>query len=112
MYFTHWINVQFEADTPLPLPEAYGRWIFILLSRVDDYVTADEMSLLRNLARACMSVIEQSKRRASASAAEEDAPTASPSMDEGSCWMAITAVVGIWGQRDLWQDAEDMLRKA
>jgi len=31
-------------------------------------------------------------------------------MSEVSCWMTISAVVGIWGQRDLWDDAEEALR--
>lgn len=35
----------------------------------------------------------------------------SPMIDETSCWMAITAIIGVWGQTDLWMDAESMLSK-
>lgn len=31
-------------------------------------------------------------------------------MRESSLWIIISAVTGVWGQRDLWADAEEMLR--
>ena len=113
MYFTHWINLHLErgtAPSPHPISETHSRWIFVLLSRVEDYVSADEMSLLRSLARACMSLIEESRKRGDSGttmfAEGEPLPIAEP-----ACWMVVTAVVGVWGQRDLWMDAEAMLRR-
>jgi len=32
-------------------------------------------------------------------------------MSEVSCWMTVSAIVIIWGQRDLWGDAEEALRQ-
>jgi len=115
MYFTHWINVHFErSDSPaLYFTHTHARWIFVLLSRVDDYVSADETSLLRSLARACILLIKDhlTRRPALASGAASPASRIDTAMDERSCWLIITAVTGIWGQRDLWMDAEEMLSK-
>ncbi|GBE80017.1 hypothetical protein SCP_0212190 [Sparassis crispa] len=114
MYFTHWINVHLEQPhrPPAYFTHTHARWIFILLSRVEDYVSADETSLLRNLARACMSLIKENMIRRTVSietASPDEATPVDISMDERSCWLIITAIVGIWGQRDLWVDAEEML---
>lgn len=42
--------------------------MFVLLSRVEYYVSADEMSLPRNIARACVAITEESKRLKAADA--------------------------------------------
>ena len=107
MYFAHWMNVHLEGASPTVqvITEAHARWMFALLSRVDDYLSADEMSTLRSLARGCMGLI---KRRMQDKAAPDD-ERADGAMSETSCWLIIAAVVGLWGQRDLWQDAESML---
>ena len=82
--------------------------MFALLSRVDDYITADEQSTLRGLARGCMSLL---KERLAVSSSEDKLSA----FDEQSvigvatCWMIITTVTGIWGQKDLWMDAEALL---
>jgi hypothetical protein len=31
-------------------------------------------------------------------------------MGETACWMIVAAVTGVWGQKDLWMDAEETLR--
>src|ERR1700733_7803407 len=55
MYFAHWFNLYLQQPDPTSLPlEAHARWIFALLSKVEDHISADDMSLLRNLARACL----------------------------------------------------------
>lgn len=113
MYFTYWVNLHLErgsAPSPYPISETHSRWIFVLLSRVEDYVSADEMSLLRNLARACIALIEENRTRENPSVVRpgEDGPHP---IGEPTCWMVVTAVVGVWGQKDLWMDAEAMLRR-
>ena len=109
MYFAHWISLYLEQSSPpvYTITETHARWMFALLSRVDDYLTADEMSTLRSLARGCMGLIKDILQRR---------PGAAPGVEldvnviaETSCWLVIAAVVGHWGQRDLWQDAESML---
>ena len=116
MYFTHWINVHTQKpELPsLLVTDTHARWIFALLSRVDDNVSADEMNLLRNLARAALTLLKQLIQQRSTPAGMElitDAgviPTIIP-MDEISCWLVVSVVVGVWGQRDIWMDAEAML---
>ena len=128
MYFGHWINVRLEEGT-LPhtdITQAHARWIFALLSRVDDWVSGDETSLLRNLARSCMELMAERRRsRPTATVADtaylpenrtdgggDDGPGGTAALaDEKACWMIVTAITGVWGQRDLWVDAESILRK-
>lgn len=113
MYFAHWINAYLEKPSPREclITETHGRWMFALLSRVDDYLTADEMSTLRSLARGCMGLIKDKLQRHTSQPAPgvESEDIADATIAETSCWLVIAAVVGLWGQRDLWQDAESML---
>ena len=96
--------------SPHPISETHSRWIFFLLSRVEDYVSALEFSLVRHLARACTSLIYECRRRCDSSM-KTTASDAAHLMGEPACWLVVTAVVGVWGQRDLWMDAEAMLRR-
>jgi hypothetical protein len=116
MYFTHWINQQLSYPSSSQLTETHARWIFVLLSRIEDHIAADDMSLLRNLARACLGLIKVAISQRSMSVELEEQPNVGHSnekcnevMAERSCWIIISAVVGVWGQRDLWMDAEAML---
>jgi hypothetical protein len=120
MYFTHWVNVHLAQPDVLSsrITETHARWIFVLLSRVEDYISADDMSLLRNLARASLRLLKElmQKRNLGDSAAEilevsgeEVMERDNVNVSERSCWIIITAVAGVWGQRDLWLDVESML---
>jgi hypothetical protein len=117
MYFAHWINLHLDQPTASSRPvESHARWIFVLLSRVEDHISADDMSLLRNLARACLALLKASiTARTLPSKLEEPAtlgPEGNPGgfMGERSCWIILSTIVGVWAQRDLWIDAEDMLK--
>lgn len=105
MYFTYWIQQHLEqpAARVCPISETHARWMFVLLARVDDFITADEQSSLRTLARGCISLIRERMQQP---------PAEDPSdriIGVPSCWMVVAAVTGMWGQRDLWMDAESML---
>lgn len=68
------------------------------------------MNLLRNLARACLALLQQlieRKLAPSTSVAEEVADA----MSKESCWIIIALVVHVWKQKDLWMDAESMLAR-
>jgi len=111
-YFTHWINhyVEKSSSSPFPPRNSHARWIFSLLSRIDDHISADDMNLLRNLARACLALLQQlieRKLAPSTSVAEEVADA----MSKESCWIIIALVVHVWKQKDLWMDAESMLAR-
>jgi len=119
MYFTHWINVHLTQPDLLSsrVTETHARWIFVLLSRVEDYISADDMSLLRNLARACLAFLKELIRARSLGDKSEEALKVGRGeveredcyMSERSCWIIITAVAGVWGQQDLWMDVDSML---
>ena len=109
MYFTHWITLSLEQPHPrhTSINETHARWIFALLSRVEDYVSADDMHLLRNLIRACLELLKDTIQNAKQAASSVSSET----MSVRSCWIIITIVVDHWAQRDLWMDAEEMFAK-
>jgi Survival motor neuron (SMN) interacting protein 1 (SIP1) len=142
MYFTHWFNLYLEsleddtdnksgtcAYTPT---DVHMRWVFALLTRIDVFCSADEISCLRRLARACLALISLVRRRKtkvnlpSDHIEETDSGTEtkisetetnvaphleedSTRLSECSMWVIFCAVTSIWGQRDLWNDAEESL---
>ncbi|EIW61494.1 uncharacterized protein TRAVEDRAFT_69837 [Trametes versicolor FP-101664 SS1] len=115
MYFTHWITLRVEQSS-MPLTDitpSHARWMFALLSRVDDWISSDETSLLRNLARACISLMGEIRRRRAAQNGSEagEVPEEASMIDDASCWMVIGVITGVWGQHDLWMDAEELLSK-
>ncbi|EAU84635.2 hypothetical protein CC1G_00154 [Coprinopsis cinerea okayama7 len=114
MYFTHWLNSHLQsADRSSFCPrESHARWIFALLSRIDDHISADDMNLMRNLARACIGLLgnlieRRISPRISLSLSEEE----DDSMSERSCWIILAVIVHVWKQRDLWMDAEAVLAR-
>ncbi|KXN89608.1 hypothetical protein AN958_05475 [Leucoagaricus sp. SymC.cos] len=114
MYFTFWIHRHLrEPDSPsYQLTETHARWIFSLLLCIGDYISADDMNLLRNLARACLALVKvtilglpsfaPSKAETSIEQARQ-----TRAMGQQAGWIIIAGIVGIWGQRDLWMDVED-----
>lgn len=120
MYFTYWINFHLQQKE-LPsscLTETHARWIFVLMTKVEDHISADDMSLLRNLARACLALMKELIRKRfyiantediEGDGSEEVVRVNHELMGERSCWLIVSVVVGLWGQRDLWMDAEIML---
>jgi hypothetical protein len=89
------------------MTETHARWIFGLLTRVDDHLTANDTSLLRNLARACLDLIKDLLSRSPLSGEPADVSQQDiPAMSEQSCWMNFTAIATVWGQHDLWSEAE------
>ena len=119
MYFTHWINIHLAQPDMMSsrITEVHARWIFALLSRVEDYISADDMSLLRNLARASLSLLKKLMQQRNPGHNGEQISEISPKVmerddfyvNERSCWIIITAVASVWGQRDLWTDVDSML---
>jgi Survival motor neuron (SMN) interacting protein 1 (SIP1) len=144
MYFTHWFSLYLEsldgsannkngtsAYTPT---DVHLRWVFALLTRIDLFCSADEISCLRSLARACLALISVVRRRKmntplsaherADSSTETDTSTMETSvapltlegdsreLSECSMWVVFCAVTSTWGQRDLWNDAEETLRQS
>jgi hypothetical protein len=144
MYFTHWFNLYLQSldahsndddNTTLAYTptDIHMRWIFALLTRIDIFCSADEMACLRNLARACLSLIsvvrrrkegspqpsthdEQADRTTETDTSEAETTHMTPDsgsdhklLSECSMWFVFCAVTSIWGQRDLWDDAHEAL---
>jgi Survival motor neuron (SMN) interacting protein 1 (SIP1) len=120
MYFAHWINVHLAQPDVLSsrMTDSHAQWIFVLLSRIEDHILADDMSLLRNLARASIALLKQSIRKRNLGDKAEETSTVGGEdvveskdhyMSERSCWIIITTIASVWGQRDLWMDVDAML---
>lgn len=124
-----------------------AHWILSLFAHLDhELATSKEISLLRNLARLCVSLVRTSYQRECELLApkpmigglplspmadiEPDAEVEEGEMSEDSvspapflmdlsdtdvatgraaCWMILMAVVCVWGQRDLWLEANARL---
>ncbi|TFL00545.1 hypothetical protein BDV98DRAFT_104469 [Pterulicium gracile] len=109
MYFTHWINTYLEQKPGALCPtEVHGIWIFSLLARLEESISADDMNLVRHLARACMAYLKHSL---SGRQPLMDARRG-PLLTEKACWIVITIVADVLVQSDLWTDMESILKAA
>lgn len=43
---------EYQEEPSNPLPASHARWAFAILALIDDHLTSDEMSILRDFARA------------------------------------------------------------
>ena len=90
--------------------------MFSLLTRISDFVSSDDMSLLRNFIRACISLLGVLVQKRVSSGGHEEyeklcfAETGTTSISEQSCWMIISIAIGVWAQRDLWDNVKTTLR--
>ncbi|QRV72890.1 SIP1 domain-containing protein [Ceratobasidium sp. AG-Ba] len=121
MFISHWIRKSLEnissTTPPNPLtrpfyfPRHHQQWAFALLAQLDTSLRSEEISHLRELARACIDAIKEDL--------EFDGPAFVPPTLEDSItakythligtWMIVGAVASVWGQRDMWEHAEDVL---
>jgi hypothetical protein len=90
--------------------------MFSLLTWINDFVSSDDMNLLRNFVRARISLLAVLLRERISSGGPEEyerlcfTEMGATSISEQSCWMIISIAVGVWAQRDLWDDVEVALR--
>ncbi|KAI9466987.1 hypothetical protein BJY52DRAFT_35757 [Lactarius psammicola] len=116
--------------------DVHMRWLFALLTRVELFCSADEIVSLRNLARTCLALISAVRHAKtgstppSAPCEREDGETETGSgttteaeanvnpsssardpktLSECSMWVVFCAVTNVWGQQDLWDEAEQAL---
>lgn len=82
---------QAQAHPPPRLEPSHQRWLFWLLVRLDRHLVSESISDLRELARACISL-------AKASSGQSGEPMV-------GYWMAVSAITGVWGQKDIWEEA-------
>jgi len=105
MYFVYWFNLYLDGPQgQIHQPtECHARWIFSLMARVDDRISGDDIALLRSLVRVCIAILKALRKL-------PENRDGKDTMRERSCWIIISTVVDIWEQRDLWMDAEEMLK--
>ncbi|CAO1617460.1 unnamed protein product [Sympodiomycopsis kandeliae] len=95
-----------QEDTPALHP-LLSQWCFAVLAALDSRLTSDEISSLRVLARSCIAAIAL-RRTAFPLTSDNRHATAQA---EGGAWMIVAIIAGIWGQSDLWTDAEEDLQR-
>lgn len=103
------------------LTPVHQRWMFCLLGVLDDNLIGDDISTLRILARACLRLIvaysTSTTTEGSAKDPNDPLPLPDPEAKHpsgwaegvGGYWMVIAAIVGVWGQLDLWDEARRSL---
>lgn len=112
--FTKWIQEQEDGFTfegtaisshKARLEPIHQRWLFWLLIRLDNQLLGDDISDLRVLARACIAYIKSSAEAGMTGTAE-----GCDSESLVGYWMVVAAVAGVWGQKDIWDEARACFR--
>jgi hypothetical protein len=104
--------------TCVAISRHHSTWLFGLIARYDnDVMDGKEISALRSLARVCIATICRSLEKelltspdsnalstGAASTADRDRVTGRTSL-----WMVVAAVASVWGQSDIWEEANEKL---
>ncbi|CAE6522728.1 unnamed protein product [Rhizoctonia solani] len=122
MFIAHWIRRSLDhAPPPKPrpshFPKHHQQWTFSLLAHLDTGLRSEEISHLRELARACIAVVREDLESGGPVVVEQDVVGGNGEGrgEEGKyahltgTWMIIAAIAAVWGQRDMWQNAEEAL---
>ncbi|CAE7233434.1 unnamed protein product [Rhizoctonia solani] len=124
MFMAHWIRRSLE-HAPLPnprpchFPKHHQQWTFSWLAHLDSGLRSEEISHLRELARACIAVIREDLEGEGPVVVDQDAVggrggngiqgESAKYTHLAGTWMIVAAIASIWGQRDMWQNAEETL---
>jgi hypothetical protein len=100
---------------PRPIAGVHHRWMFSLMGVLDDHLTGQDISILRTLARACIQVAKYTSQSPTIPTSESvdgemNDEADGRGADSAGLWMVVAAVVGIWGQRDIWDEAKSEMR--
>jgi hypothetical protein len=88
---------------PSPLPTAHEtHWILSLLSRLNDLLDGDDLSLLRQLSKTLVEMIELSENKKQLGTKDGVSEEEELEESRARCWMIVAAISGIWKQQDLW----------
>ncbi|KAL1675406.1 hypothetical protein EV122DRAFT_292688 [Schizophyllum commune] len=112
-HFAFWIRGHVKDPAMYDMTELHARWMFSLLARLGQHISADHMNSLRQVARACISLLEARMRtrlHGPEAVAERTVVGKASAFSERSCWVLLGTIIGVWGQLDLWDDVESMLR--
>lgn len=81
----------------------HTRWLFALLAHLDRRLSSEDIVGLRALGRACIAALGNIR---SLRAQSMDTSDFYVMQQESGAWMLLTILAGVWGQRDLWDDAQ------
>ncbi|WFC95766.1 hypothetical protein MBRA1_002420 [Malassezia brasiliensis] len=81
----------------------HAQWLFALLAHLDRRLLSEEIAGLRALGRTCITLLVN--YRAAHARNTYMADTYDPQRESGA-WMLLTIVAGVYGQRDLWDEAK------
>lgn len=137
MFIAHWIRksldgtpiyaLQSTLARPPHFPKHHQQWAFSLLAQLDTSLRSEDISHLRETARACIAAIRRDLESDGPVVVEADSGVSliggdqigSTTRDEvdhsfwyahlTGTWMIVGAIASVWGQRDMWQDAEEAL---
>ncbi|KAH7343420.1 survival motor neuron interacting protein 1-domain-containing protein [Rhizoctonia solani] len=125
MFIAHWIRRSLDyAPPPKPrpahFPKHHQQWTFSLLAHLDTGLRSEEISHLRELARACIAVVKADLESEGPAIVDQDVVGGSGAGNSKGggerkyihltgAWMIIAAIASIWGQRDMWQNTEEAL---
>ncbi|KAG9104203.1 hypothetical protein FRC06_004628 [Ceratobasidium sp. 370] len=135
MFIAHWIRKSLEnisstmpphpLTRPFYFPRHHQQWAFALLAQLDTSLRSEEISHLRELARACIAAIREDldldgpvevEVDAGASFTEDRQDETTPAKPDSAryahltgTWMIVGAIASVWGQRDMWEHAEEAL---
>lgn len=96
-----------EVTTPRCIDAIHYRWMFALLGLLDTELVGSDISTLRVLARAAIRLVQVLSTIEGTNGVDR-VEGRTPSTVAG-CWMVVGAIVGVWGQRDIWDEARDAL---
>ncbi|KAF8605344.1 hypothetical protein BDV93DRAFT_521670 [Ceratobasidium sp. AG-I] len=137
MFIAYWIRNSLEGNTapsqalsrPFHFPKHHQQWAFALLAQLDTSLRSEEISHLREVARACIAAIREDlaldgpviveadsgvelvdAASSSRTPVNPDSGNHNPRYDHlVGAWMVVGIIASVWGQRDMWQDAEETL---
>ncbi|KAG8679973.1 hypothetical protein FRC08_016618 [Ceratobasidium sp. 394] len=133
MFIAHWIRKSLEdissTTPPHPLtppfyfPRHHQQWAFALLAQLDTSLRSEEISHLREVARACIAAIREDLDLDGPVEVDADTSFTRDREDEmiptkpdsaryahlTGTWMIVGAIASVWGQRDMWEHAEETL---
>ncbi|CCO31890.1 hypothetical protein BN14_05941 [Rhizoctonia solani AG-1 IB] len=125
MFLAYWMrrsldyspSLTIPPTRPLHFPKHHQQWTFSLLAHLDTGLRSEEISHLRELARACIAVVREDLEGEGPIVVDQNpvGEQGERKLSEGKyshligVWMVVGAIASIWGQRDMWQNAEEAL---
>lgn len=92
-----------DAVVERRIDSVHQHWMFALLGLLDPDLVGGDISTLRVLARAAIRLVQLVTD-------EHKEEKVAPGTIAG-CWMVVAAIVGVWGQRDIWDEAREALSR-